>query len=182
MKPCDEALSGSQEFDPELIWLLTFIFEQLVLCPNPDPPREGHPGTSLRKCITRCLRLFRAGKLQLLYQESQQIQSTSAKSFRNNPPDILKCAQEAADNDNFKSAYTRVVKHMPVAPINDDNRHILQKFFPVSLNIDQRNSSSMDADMDPAPEPPQMTTQAATVAALPKNLVVFTQQEAITLF
>ena len=58
MKPRDEALSRSQDFDPEPILLLPFIFEQLVLCPNPDPPREGHPGTSLRKCITRRLRLF----------------------------------------------------------------------------------------------------------------------------
>ena len=32
MKPGDEALSGSQDFDPEPIWLLPFIFEQLVLC------------------------------------------------------------------------------------------------------------------------------------------------------
>ena len=181
MKPGDETLSGSQDFDPEPIWLLPFIFEQLVLCPNPDPPREGHPGTSLRKCITRRLRLFCAGKLQLLYQESQQIQSTSAKSFRSNPPDILKCAQEAADNDNFKSAYTRIVKHMPVAPINDDNRHILQKLFPASLQIDERNSPSMDVDTEPASEPPRMTTRAATVAELTKTQVIFTPQEATTL-
>ena len=70
---------------------------------------------------------------------------------------------------------------MPVAPINDENRHILQKLFPTSLNINESDSSSMDTDPDPAPEPPRMTTRAATVAALTKKRVVFTPQEANTL-
>ena len=52
---CDKDLSGTEEYNAEPIWLLPFIFEQLILCPNPDQPREGHKGTSLRQCITRRL-------------------------------------------------------------------------------------------------------------------------------
>ena len=51
-QPKDDALAGSEEYNPDPIWILPFIFEQLILCPNPDPPRPGHKGTSLRKCIT----------------------------------------------------------------------------------------------------------------------------------
>ena len=109
-QPKDDALAGSEEYNPDPIWILPFIFEQLILCPNPDPPRPGHKGTSLRKCITRRLRLFRSGQIELLHRESKLITSKSAKSFRESPPSTLKCAREAADNDNFKSAYARLVK------------------------------------------------------------------------
>ena len=50
--PKDETLLGLDEFNPDSIWILPFIFEQLILCPNPDPPKPGHKGTSLRKCIS----------------------------------------------------------------------------------------------------------------------------------
>ena len=85
-EPVDKNLSGTEEYNAEPIWLLPFIFEQLILCPNPDQPREGHKGTSLRQCITRRLRLFRSGQLELLYQESKCIvrnpPSRSEKTLR----------------------------------------------------------------------------------------------------
>ena len=124
--------------------------------------------------------IFCAGKLQLLYQESQQVQNKLAKSFCDNSPDILKCAQEVAEKDNFKSTYTRIVKHMsPFASINDNNCHNLQKLFPISHIIHEHNSSLIDANAAPTLEPPRMTTQAATVAALTKKRGVITPQEAI---
>ena len=156
----DKDLSGTEEYNAEPIWLLPFIFEQLILCPNPDQPREGHKGTSLRQCITRRLRLFRSGQLELLYQESKCIVSKSAKSFRESPPDSHKCAQEAADNDNFGSAYARIVKHMPVAPINEENRSILEQLYPKLLRIDTQSTDSNNADES---VPPPATQRAPTV-------------------
>ena len=64
-QPSDNNLIGTEEYNIESLWILPFIFEQLILCPNPDQPREGHKGTSLRQCITRRLRLFRSGQLKL---------------------------------------------------------------------------------------------------------------------
>ena len=149
--PKDVKLIGTKEYDTEPIMILPFIFEQLILCPNPDQPKPGHKGTSLRKCILRRLRLFRSGQLRLLYDESKQIQSKSAKTFRDSPPNTLRCAQEAANNNNFKSAHARLVKHMPVAPITPENEGILRKLYPKSLNIDQ---DGRDDDMSIDSEPP----------------------------
>ena len=153
---------------------LSFIFEQLILYPNPDQPREGHKGTSLRQCITRRLRLFRSGQLKTLYDESKCIQSKSAKSFRESPPETHKCAQEAADNDNFKSAYARLVKYMPIAPINEVNIPILEKLFPKSLNVGE---PSADSHEEAAPEPQRMTTRASTIAELTKKRVTIAPKE-----
>ena len=173
-RPSDNNLIGTEEYNIESLWILPFIFEQLILCPNPDQPREGHKGTSLRQCITRRLRLFRSGQLKLLYDESKCIQSKSAKSFRESPPETHKCAQEAADNDNFKSAYARLVKYMPIAPINEVNIPILKKLFPKSLNVGE---PSADTQEEAAPEPQRMTTRAATIAELTKKRVTITPQE-----
>ena len=185
-KPTDDRYNNTEEYNPEPIWILPFIFEQLVLCPNPDPPKPGHKGTSLRKCITRRLRLFRSGQLELLHREAQMITSKSARSFRESPPSSLKCAQEAADNDNFKSAYARIVKHMPIAPIGPENENILRALFPKSLNIgregDESDSEMGDATSSEGGAPPPgdnrrghsqhgVTTRAATIAELTKNRV-----------
>ena len=115
------------------------------------------------------------------------ITSKSAKSFRESPPDSLKCAQVAADNDNFKSAYARIVKYMPIAPIGPENESILRALFPKSLGLNKRSDDS-DTEMgDPtstggdAPQqdgPHQetsrrgMTTRSATLAELTKKRVV----------
>ena len=41
----------------------------------------------------------------------------------------------AANLDNPQSAYARIVKHMPVASITDNNIGILHKLHPPSLNL-----------------------------------------------
>ena len=122
----------------------------------------------------------------MLRRESKLITSKSAKSFRKSPPDSLKCAQEAADNDNFKSAYARLVKYMPIAPIGPENESILRTLFPKSLGLNRRSDDS-DTDMGdqtsaggdaPQQERPHqetsrrgMTTRSATLAQLTKKRV-----------
>ena len=54
--PKDETLLGLDEFNPDPIWILPFLFD--ILYPNLDPPKPGHKGTSLQKCISRRIRLF----------------------------------------------------------------------------------------------------------------------------
>jgi hypothetical protein len=72
-------------------------------------------------------------KLRELYNESRSIVSKSPREQTNQPVDIQRAAQLAADLDNFKTANARVTKHAPVALINDSNIHVLQNLHPPSL-------------------------------------------------
>ena len=139
----DKNSRDSQEFSREGIWKLPFIFEQLVLCPKPYQLRaKDKSGPSIRQIVRRRLRLFRSGQLQLLFEESQQVRSKSAAAFREAPPSTHNAAQEAANEDNFRSANARLSSDTPVAPINDSNIHIVHKLFPPSLNLKLRSLRS----------------------------------------
>ena len=64
-----------------------------------------------------------SAKVDALVEESRSLDSKIEKLT----------AQAAADVDNFKSANARVTKHAPVALINQDNIHVLEKLHPPSL-------------------------------------------------
>ena len=104
------------------------------------------------------------------------------QTFRENPPETHKCAQEAADNDNFKSAYARLVKYMPIAPINEVNIPILKKLFPQSLRVgeqgaDSEDTNSGDTNQTAAPAQARVRTRASTIAEFIKKRVVITPKE-----
>ena len=132
----DNTRQFSSDFDPTPIWKLPFIFERLVLGPNPAPPNQPKKNRqSINQIISRRLSLFQSGQLQVLFDESNSIKSKTRKDFTDNPVDVQQAAQLAADLDNPRSAYARLVKHMPVASIDDDNIDILHKLHPRSLNL-----------------------------------------------
>ena len=71
---------------------------------------------------------------------------------------------------------------MPVTPINEENRSILEQLYPKSLRIDTQSTDSNNAD-ESVPPPatqraPTMTTRVATVAELTKKRVDLTPKEA----
>ena len=119
----------------KIIWKLPFIFEQLVLSPSLHTNKISKRGPSLCQLIRACLRLFRAGQLSDLYDESREVVSKSASHYRENPPPNSKSAQNAANDENFKSTCTRLIKNAPIVPINDINISIFCKLFPESLNL-----------------------------------------------
>ncbi len=129
-KPADPRLVNCDSYDPDPVWLLAFLFEQLVLAPNPDPEN-----ISINQLIHRRLRLFRSGQLEQLHIESQQIESKAPRDFAANPVDIQRCAQNSADQDNRKSALARLTKHMPVAKMTPSNIGTLINLFPKSLGL-----------------------------------------------
>lgn len=122
------------DFDATPIWLLPFIFERLILAPNPDIDKDDTVG--INTIIHRRIRLFRLGQIETLYNESNRVTSRTPAEHRDNPVKIQRCAQISADNDDYKTANTRLTKDMPVAAIDDSNIQILHDLHPHSLNLD----------------------------------------------
>ena len=69
--------------DPTPVWILPFVFERLILGPNPKPKDESID--QLVHC-RRCL--FKAGKIQKLYNLSNQIESRSLQEQATTPVQI----------------------------------------------------------------------------------------------
>ena len=133
----DAKLRHHIDYDPTDIWLLHFIFERLVLAPNPHPKKHANDknGTTINQLINRRLRLFRSGQIQQLYEESNQIESLTPSEYAERPVSKQRSAQIAADNDNFKSAAARLTKDTPVLPITDNNIGILFGLHPASYAL-----------------------------------------------
>lgn len=129
----DPKLKNTRDYDPTAIWMLPFVFERLVLAPNPDTTTTGK--TSINQLIHRRLRLFRSGHIKQLYEESNCITSKTPSEFSSTPVAKQRSAQVAADNDNFKSANARLTKNMPVEPIDDNNIGILFGLHPKSYGL-----------------------------------------------
>eukprot|EP00956_Cyclotella_meneghiniana_P012275 scaffold17443_cov38-Cyclotella_meneghiniana.AAC.6 len=132
----NDKFAKKRDFDPWPILLLQILFERLVLFPAPpeSPNKNNKKKDSLNQTIHARLRKFKQGKLRELYEESQLVQSKSPLQQAQNPPNIQKSAQLAANLDNFKSANARICKHAPIASINKDNLHVLQNLHPPSLD------------------------------------------------
>ena len=102
----DAKLKNHEDYDPTAIWMLPFVFERLVLAPN--PANNSDTKTSINQLIHRRLRLFRSGQIKQLYDESNCITSKTPGDYATTPVSKQRSAQIAADNDNFKSANARL--------------------------------------------------------------------------
>ena len=128
----DSSLQFTKNFDPTPIWKFPFIFEKLVLGPNPD---QTDKNSLINKIITQRLQLFQSGQLQLSYNESNDITSKTRKQCSDKLVKIQQSPKLGADLNNRKSAYARFCQHMPVANITDSNIDVLHKLHPLSLNL-----------------------------------------------
>ena len=128
-------LSKTEDFDPTPIWILPFVFERLVLAPNPNKNPNPENGETINQLVKERIRLFRSGKIQQLYEESNAITSRTPAEQAARPVSKLNSAQIAADLDNFKSANARATKETPVALIDDDNIQTCYNLHPKSLNL-----------------------------------------------
>ena len=137
----DEDIESSS-FDSTPFWLLLIIFEQLVLAPI---PREKSISSSKSKSkqsttstIYRRIRMFRAGRLKELFDESRQVISKSPAQFSSRKESAAvsmeKAAQLAADDDNYRTANARLTKATPVARITSTLLPHLQKLYPPVLS------------------------------------------------
>ena len=120
------------------IWLLPFVFERLVLAPNPNANKNDKDKETVRKLVQRRLRLFRSGQLELLYHESNTVTSKTPNEQASNPVSKQRSAQLAADNDNPGSANARLTKESPVVPVTDGengNLGILERLHPKSYAL-----------------------------------------------
>jgi len=131
----DAKLKNHEDYDPTAIWMLPFVFERLVLAPNPDNNNNTNTKTSINQLIHRRLRLFRSGQIKQLYEESNLVTSKTPSDYAANPVSKQRSAQIAADNDNFKSANARLTKDTPVEPIDDNNINILFGLHPKSYAL-----------------------------------------------
>ena len=129
-------LSKSADFDPTpSIWILPFVFERLVLAPNPNKNPDPTKGETINQLVNERIRLFHSGQIQLLYEESNAIKSRTPAEQAAKPVTKLNSAQIAADLDNFKSANARATKETPVALIDDDNIQTCYNLHTKSLNL-----------------------------------------------
>ena len=132
LKPADHhPYRNRKEYDPWPLLQLQILFEQLILAPL--PPSQNEHSKGINSIIHDRLRRFKQGRIRELYEESRQVQSKTPKQQAERPVQIQRAAQAAADVDNFKSANARITKHAPVALINQDNIHVLEKLHPPSL-------------------------------------------------
>ena len=120
------------DFDMTPIWLLPFIFERLILAPHPHLDDDD---VSLNCLIHRRLQLFRSGQIQLLFDESDKVESRTPADFKNDPVKVQKSAQIAADNDNFRTANIRLTSDMPVAAIDEAKLKVLEGLHPSSYKL-----------------------------------------------
>ncbi len=138
--PKNQKDEKSDEYQSKPFWLLTILFEQLVLAPRPPEVEESPHAESLTQCLYRRIRWFRAGRIKDLYDESCKVVSLPpADRFGPSPPpssNSEKTAQLAADNDNFGTANARLTKNTPVARVFDGPDGNLQSL--IDLHPDAR--------------------------------------------
>ena len=97
-------------------WLLVH-FEQLILAPTKKTDRDGE---SIQQTIRRRLIWFRQGRIRDLHAESARVSSWVDDGDRP-ARDGRRDAQEAANNDNYKSARDRACNPPTVARVGDNN-------------------------------------------------------------
>ena len=123
--------ANSFDYDHTPIWILPFVFERLVLAPNPDP--SGRP--KITSLINERIRLFRSGQIQALYESSNEIKSRTPAEQSADPVEKQNCAQSAADCGNYRSANARLTKDTPVALVDESNIQALYDLYPASYNL-----------------------------------------------
>ena len=117
------------------IWKLAFIFESIILFPLERNTKET---TSTQ--LNRRLHLLRTGDIKTLYEQSRKTTSKTPreKANKHNNEQIHtrnKCAQLAADNDNFRSAIDRITADTPIALNTPEVVGILKDLYPKKHKI-----------------------------------------------
>ena len=155
--PTDNSLRTNIDFQHDHVaGQLPYLFEQLVLAPTLKPPaklkqQHGHKfNQSLTKLIHHRINLFRSGQLDTLYKDSRSVVSKTQTEMRTlTTSQIQQNAQDAADENNYKSAVARAIKDTPVALNNERNIQILNDLHPPKLpyepSIPQRSTRSQQA-------------------------------------
>lgn len=90
------------------VWLLTVVFERLVLTPNHDTYRDLHQSGSPRTHVT--MRLFQPGQIEKLFKNQRKytVKIKPSREQAANPSDVPRAAQVAMDNNNYSTAIVRV--------------------------------------------------------------------------
>ena len=132
--PDDTSDSPSPEFDPTPFWMLTVLFEQLILAPKPPDSNE-----KIRPLIRRRIGMFTQGRIKELYLEAHSVDNTRPPSAPPRPHTAAqrnRHAQLAADVDSFGVCAKRLTTDTPVAKIHTDETHpkynfpALKKLYP----------------------------------------------------
>jgi hypothetical protein len=92
------------------MWLLVYK-EYLILS-----PKQSH-SESINACITSRLQLLHSSHINTLFIKSHQVTITPPKTCQHHT-NSHKAASNAANKDNFSTAFTRATKTTPVAVIN----------------------------------------------------------------
>ena len=117
--PTATAASQPHLFSTKPLWILLLAFDALLLHPNKE--HKGSPNHLVR---TR-LKAFKAGNIQALWTASQAKpkQTSPSKEDHNHQ------AQLAADEDNYRTAFARLTKAMPVAQMTPENQEQCSKLY-----------------------------------------------------
>ena len=133
-QPKDPSDISNHEFDSTPFWLLTIIFEQLILSPKPPDSNEN-----IQPLIRRRINMFTQGRLKALYLEAQSIDNTRPPATPPKPRTASqrnRHAQMAADVDSFGVCAKRLTSDTPVAKVHTDKNHpdynfpALKKLYP----------------------------------------------------
>ena len=102
-------------------WLLVHL-EMLILAPIKID------GLSCQQTISERIRRLRQGRIRELFHHAMQ--ATSWKSTADRPArQENRAAQEAADNDSWRQAVSRVINPDAIASVNDDNFDAVQALY-----------------------------------------------------
>ena len=93
--------------------------------------KSGGEKETINECASRRLNLFRCGHIKLLWDESKRSHSRTPGMARlPTQKENDKSAQDAADKDNYRTAYPLAVKPSMIAPITSGNCHIISSKYP----------------------------------------------------
>ena len=112
------------------------------------PKSKLNPET-IKECVGRRINLFRCGHIQQLYEEACKVRSRLPGSAPESNDDLDKSVQDAADKDNYKSAYARAVKPQLIATITSGNRSIVTSKYPKRLHLGYSQAADFLASHDP---------------------------------
>ena len=126
----------------EVIWKLVFIFESIILFPTKNKAKYMTTSPTIEKR----LHLFRTGNIKPLYEESRTVISLSPQEkktkFDNmSKSSTLQSAQIAANNDQYKSAISRLTQDTPVAINTPEIVNILEGLYPSKHSIPNKHDS-----------------------------------------
>ena len=117
--PTATTASQPHLFSTKPLWMLLLAFDAMLLHPNKE--NKGSPNDLVRAR----LKAFRAGHIQSLWTASQAKPKQTTPSLE----DHNHQAQLAADEDNYRTAFARLTKAMPVAAMTPENQHRCSKLY-----------------------------------------------------